>query len=96
VRPQLKIYYETALKHLDEVLEKNPNDVWSLVYRAFLRAEYTGNLADSMKVWRACKDKFPDNPAPYFFLGEGYLKEGNLKESLQNISRAIALRALGK
>jgi tetratricopeptide (TPR) repeat protein len=96
MRPQLKVYFEAALKNLDDLLQRNPNDVWSLVYRAFLRAEYTGNLDDSMKVWRACRDKYPDNPAPYFFLGEGYLKAGNLKESLQNISRAIALRALGK
>jgi tetratricopeptide (TPR) repeat protein len=96
MRPQLKMYFEAALKNLDDLLKRNPNDVWSLVYRAFLRAEYTGNLDDSMKVWRACKNRYPDNPAPYFFLGEGYLKQGNLKESLQNISRAIALRALGK
>jgi len=96
VVPQIKLYYETALSNLDELLRRDPNDVWALVYRAFLNAEYTGNLKESMEVWRACQIKYPDNPAPYFFLGEGYLKEGNLKESLQNISRAVALRAIGK
>jgi len=95
VVPQIRAYYEAALKNLDELLVRNPNDVWALVYRAFLNAEYTGDLKDAMEVWRACQIKYPDNPAPYFFLGEGYLKEGNLKESLHNISRAVALRAIG-
>jgi TolA-binding protein len=96
VVPQIRAYYQAALKNLDELLERNPNDVWALVYRAFLNAEYSGDLKDAMQVWRACQIKYPDNPAPYFFLGEGYLKEGNLKESLSNISRAVALRAIGK
>jgi tetratricopeptide (TPR) repeat protein len=96
VVPQIRAYYQAALNNLDELLQRNPNDVWALVYRAFLNAEYTGNLKDAMEVWRACQIKYPDNPAPYFFLGEGYLKEGNLKESLHNISRAVALRAIGK
>jgi len=96
VVPQIRSYYQAALKSLDELLERNPNDVWALVYRAFLNAEYTGDLKGAMEVWRACQIKYPDNPAPYFFLGEGYLKEGNLKESLHNISRAVALRAIGK
>jgi hypothetical protein len=48
-----------------------------------------------MKVWQKVASKHPNNPAPYFFMGEGYLKQGNLKESLNNVSRAIALRALG-
>jgi tetratricopeptide (TPR) repeat protein len=94
--PQVRKYYQAALKNLDDLLAKNPNDVWAQVYRAFLNAEYTGNLGDSMNVWRKCRDTYPDNPAPYFFLGEGYLKEGNLKECLQNVSKAIFLRSLGK
>jgi cytochrome c-type biogenesis protein CcmH/NrfG len=38
------------------------------------------------------KQQNPNNPAPYFFLGEGFLKQGNLKECLRNVSKAIALR----
>jgi hypothetical protein len=45
-----------------------------------------------MSVWKDCAQRFPNNPAAFFFLGEGYLKQGNLKECLANISRAIALR----
>jgi tetratricopeptide (TPR) repeat protein len=96
VVPQVRAYYQSALRNLDELLQRNPNDVWALVYRAFVNAEYTGDLKAAMEVWRACQIRYPDNPAPYFFLGEGYLKEGNLKECLQNISRAVALRAMGK
>ncbi len=94
--PQIKHYYESALKNLDELLARDPDDVWAKVYRAFLYAEYTGDLNQSMIVWRECQAKAPDNPAPYFFLGEGYLKQGNLKECLENVSKAIALRSIGK
>jgi tetratricopeptide (TPR) repeat protein len=95
VVPQVKQYYESALKNLDDLLAKKPDDIWARIYRAHLYAEYSGDLAGAMKVWHECEKQAPQNPAPYFFLGEGYLKEGNLKESLGNISRAIALRALG-
>lgn len=95
VVPQIKQYYELALKNLDDLLVRTPDDIWARVYRAHLAAEFTGNLEDSMNVWRACQKQAPQNPAPYFFLGEGYLKQGNLKECLNNISRAIALRAVG-
>jgi len=94
--PQIKHYYEEALRNLDDLLKREPNDVWAKVYRAFLNAEYTGDLNSAMIVWQGCQAKAPENPAPYFFLGEGYLKQGNLKECLHNISKAIALRSLGK
>jgi tetratricopeptide (TPR) repeat protein len=95
VVPQIKQYYELAIKNLDDLLTRTPDDIWARVYRAHLAAEFTGNIEDSMNVWRACQKQAPQNPAPYFFLGEGYLKQGNLKECLNNISRAIALRAVG-
>ena len=80
----------------DDLLARNPGDIWAKVYQAFLKAEYTGNLEEAMVTWRTCQTLTPDNPAPYFFLGEGYLKQGNLKECVNNISKAIALRAVGK
>ena len=48
-----------------------------------------------MKVWAKVQKENPTNPAAYFFIGEGYLKKGNLKECLSNVSKAIALRAIG-
>jgi tetratricopeptide (TPR) repeat protein len=93
--PKIKQYYELALSKLDDLLAQKPDDVWALVYRAHLKAEYTGNIDDAMKTWKACSEKFPNNPAAYFFLGEGFLKQGNLKESLNNVSKAVALRAVG-
>lgn len=94
--PEIKKYFESALKQLDEIIAQQPNDIWARVYRAHLKAEYTGNLEEAMNTWRQCQKMAADNPAPYFFLGEGYLKQGNLKESVNNISKAVALRALGK
>lgn len=93
--PQIKKFYEMALQKLDDLIAQKPDDIWAVVYRAHLRAEYNGNLDDAMKVWTMCRDKYPNNPAAYFFLGEGYLKQGNLKESINNVSRAVALRAMG-
>ncbi len=94
--PEIKKYFDSALKQLDEIIAQQPNDIWARVYRAHLKAEYTGNLEEAMNTWRQCQKMAADNPAPYFFLGEGYLKQGNLKESVNNISKAVALRALGK
>ncbi len=91
-----KPYYEAALKHLDILLSQDPSDIWARVYRAFLQAEYTGNLDEAINTWQNCKIMAPDNPASYFFLGEAYLKKGNLKECLNNIAQAVALRAIGK
>lgn len=93
--PQIRKYYELALSKLDDLLAQKPDDVWAMVYRAHLKAEYTGNLDEAMKTWTACREKFPNNPSSYFFLGEGFLKQGNLKESLNNVSKAVALRAMG-
>lgn len=93
--PQITAYYDKALGQIAEILKTEPNDIWSIVYSAHLKAEYTGNLEGSMKVWRHVADTNPNNPAPFFFLGEGYLKQGNLKESINHVSKAIALRALG-
>jgi tetratricopeptide (TPR) repeat protein len=96
VVPEVKTYYQSALKNLDELIKRKPDDVWAIAYRAHLNLEYSGDLDSSMAVWKDCAQRFPDNPAAYFFLGEGYLKQGNLKECLSNISRAIALRGLSK
>jgi tetratricopeptide (TPR) repeat protein len=95
VIPQVKTYYEKAIAKLDEILAKNPKDIWAKVYRAHLYAEYTGDLGSSMKVWHQCALEAPNNPAPYFFLGEGYLRLGNLKQSLQYASKAVSLRMTG-
>lgn len=94
--PQVKQCYQVAMKHLDDILVRNPKDLWTRVYRAHLMAEATGDVGPAMEIWRQCQAEFPDSPAPYFFLGEGYLKQGNLKECVSNVSRAIALRAAGK
>ena len=95
VVPQIKDYYRRAIAKLDDLLERDPSDLWARIYRAHLWAEYSGDLDGAMKVWRSCQERHPANPAPYFFLGEGYLKLGNLRECLTNVSKAIALRSLG-
>ncbi len=92
--PQIKHYYESALRNLDDLLAREPNDMWARAYRAFLYADYTGDISQSMDAWKTCLALAPNNPAAYFFLGESYLQQGNLKECIHNISKAVALRGL--
>lgn len=93
--PEVKQYYQLAIKNLDEVIAKKPDDVWAAAYKWHLYAEYSGNLDESMKEWKALLKRFPFNPALYLFYGEGWLKKGNLKECIVNVSHAIMLRGLG-
>lgn len=91
--PQIQNYYKLALEKLDQILASNPTDVWARIYRAHLAYEAGGKLDESIAEWLSVKDANPTNPAPYFFLGEGFLKQGNLRESLKNVSQAVALRS---
>lgn len=93
VVPQIQKYYALAMQKLDQVLAANPTDVWSRIYRAHLAYEASGDMSASLKEWTVARDQNPMNPAPYFFLGEGFLKQGNLKECMLNVSKAIALRS---
>ncbi len=92
--PQVKAYYECALSNLDDLLVREPTDMWARSYRAFLYSEYSGDIQQGMEAWKNCLTLDPNNPAAYFFLGESYLQQGNLKECLHNISKAVALRSL--
>lgn len=96
VVPQIQKYYALAMQKLDQVLAANPTDVWSRIYRAHLAYEASGDMSSSLKEWTLARDQNPMNPAPYFFLGEGFLKQGNLKECMLNVSKAIALRTENK
>lgn len=93
--PKIKQYYVSALSNLDDLLSREPKDVWARLYRAHLNAEYTGDLDSAMKAWKSVRQEHPTNPAAYFFIGEGYLKMGNLRKCLTNVSKAVALRAVG-
>jgi hypothetical protein len=94
-RASVNQYYQLALQKLDDLLSRQPDDSWARIYRAHLQVEAGGSLETAMKEWQAVSLANPHNPAPYFFLGEGYLKQGNLRESLANVSKAVALRAVG-
>lgn len=93
--PQIHQYYAEALKNLDAVLAKKPDDVWALLYRWHLYAEDTGNLGEAMRAWKEAEHRFPNNPGVHLFLAEGYVKEGNLKEGVVHASKAVFLRGLG-
>lgn len=91
--PLVARHLEEALQKLDELLARDPGDVWARTYHAFLKAEYTGNLAEAMSNWQRCIQQAPNNPAPYFFLADAYMRQGNVATSIQCMQRALALRA---
>lgn len=95
IQPAVKSNYALAMQKLDEILATQPDDMWSRIYRAHLMVEAGGDIDAAMAEWQAASLANPNNPAPYLFLGEGYLKKGKLKDSMANISKAIALRAVG-
>jgi len=72
--PEVQRAYEIAMKAFDEVLQRNPDDIWSAVYSAHIRAEYTGNLDEAEATWKAVKLKHPDSSAPEFFLRQVELR----------------------
>lgn len=85
-------YYKKCQEKLQDIINLDPRDTCSKIYNTYLEANITGNFNQAIKSWNEISNAYPDNPAPYFFLGEVYLKQGNVKLSLQNISKAIALR----
>jgi tetratricopeptide (TPR) repeat protein len=91
--PTVKKYYELCLNKMSQLLAQNPNDVWARVYAARVQAEYSGNLNAAMNTWLDCAKKFPNNPAPYFFLADGYMRQGQIPQALAHASKAVQIRA---
>jgi tetratricopeptide (TPR) repeat protein len=92
---EINKYYDLAIKHLDDLLVRKPDDVWAAAYRWHLYNEHTGDMDSAMAHWKELSKRFPNNPLLYLFMAEGWLKKGNLQESLKNASHAIMLRGLG-
>lgn len=93
--PKIKESLEQSIHYFKDVLRLNPNDEWTKIYYGFILAEQLDEVNKAKKLWKEVVKENPNNPAPYFFLGELKIKEGNLKEGLMEISQAILLRSLG-
>lgn len=93
--PLIKENLEKSIHYFKEVLKYNPNDNWAKIYYGFILAEQMGKINDAKELWSQVKNNDPNNPAPYFFLGELHIKEGDLKKGITEISQAILLRSLG-
>lgn len=93
--PQVRENLDRSLSYFKELLSLNPNDSWAKIYYAFILAEQYNEILKARELWNEVLTQDPNNPAPYFFLGELHIKEGNLKEGIQEISQAILLRSLG-
>lgn len=93
--PKIKESLEESIHYFKDVLKLNPNDEWTKIYYGFILAEQMDEVSKAKKLWKEVVKENPNNPAPYFFLGELKIKEGNLKEGLMEISQAVLLRSLG-
>lgn len=93
--PIVKDNLDKSVSYFQEHITLNPDDSWAKVYYAFILVEQYGDIIQAKKIWSSVLEKEPNNPAPYFFLGELHIKEGDLKKGIQEISQAILLRSLG-
>ena len=93
--PEIGKNLKLSIEYFKELLKLDPNDSWAKTYYAFILAEQLGEIDKARELWKEVLKQAPNNPAPYFFLGELHIKEGNLKEGLVEISEALLLRAAG-
>lgn len=93
--PVIKKSLELSIKYFEELLNNNPNDIWAKIYLAFILVEQYNEIEKAKGLWMEASRQDPNNPAPYFFLGELHIKEGNLKEGISKIGQALLLRAQG-
>ena len=93
--PQIKEYLDQCIFYFNDLLRIDPNDEWAKVYLAFVFAEQMGDITKAKTLWSEVQKNNPNNPAPYFFLGELHIKEGKLKNGFKEIAQALFLRSLG-
>jgi tetratricopeptide (TPR) repeat protein len=94
--PQIKIYYQKSLANLDEVVRRDPKDVWAAVYGAHVREEYDGEHQIALDKLTLLKKNHPDNPAAAFFLADAYARSGNIVAGAGSLSQALKLKLQGK
>jgi len=93
--PEIKENLEQSIYYFKDLLKSNPEDNWAKIYYGFILAEQLGEFKQAKELWSEVLKNDPNNPAPYFFLGELHIKEGNLKQGITDISQALLLRSLG-
>ena len=93
--PEIDKNLKSSLLYFNELLKFKPDDVWAKVYYGFILAEQYNEFKKAKTLWEEALQEEPNNPAPHFFLGELKIKEGNLKEGIEEIAQALLLRSLG-
>ncbi len=93
--PEIKENLEKSVLYFQDLLKHNPNDEWAKTYYAFILAEQFDEVQSAKSLWNEVIKQNPNNPAPYFFLGELSIKEGKLKQGFMEISQALLLRSMG-
>ena len=93
--PDIKRNLELSISYFNDLLKTAPNDPWAKIYYGFILVEQNNNVNKARELWKEVLNQDANNPAPYFFLGELHIKEGNLKEGILEISQALLLRAQG-
>ena len=93
--PEVSLNLQKSVDYFKENVQKNPTDPWTKIYYGFVLAEQYNDFDSAKKLWYEVKTQYPNNPAPYFFIGESLLKDGKLKEGLTEIAQAVLLRSAG-
>jgi tetratricopeptide (TPR) repeat protein len=94
--PQIRAYFDKCLRKIDEVVRRNPHDVWAQVYAVHITEEYSGDHQTALNSLLQLKKKYPENPAVTFFLADAYTREGHYGEGLSDFTKALEERFQGK
>lgn len=93
--PEIQKNLKLSIFYFNELLKTAPKDPWAKIYYGFILVEQNNDVNKARELWKEVLNQDVNNPAPYFFLGELHIKEGNLKEGILEISQALLLRAQG-
>ena len=92
---EVRAQRSAAGSQLQEVLKRDGKQTWAKNYLAFLNYD-EGKVQQAEALIRESISTDPNNPLSHFALGQFYLKQGQLKEAVEQMKMAFQLRAQGK
>jgi len=94
--PQIRIYYQKCLSQMNEVVRRDPKDIWAAAYCTHVQEEYDGNHTVALARLEHLKKISPTNAAASFFLADAYARNGNFSAGLSSFSDVLKQRAGGQ
>lgn len=83
---------EQAKQAFKSIIANDPKYVWGYNYLGYLLFE-DGHINKAMAQWNKA-DSIEDNAVAHFMLGQAFIKQGDMKDAVPEITRAMQLRGL--